>query len=271
MATSDARVSEGLEGAQGVRGVAEDRSATRSKDRVVRSSPWLASLRHEERSELLAAGRHVRLRRSESLLRAEDDLAVLVLGGTAVAAAIGRRGQPVIVSLLGPGAVAGLPVVLGQPDAGVQVTALSPLDGLVFRGSELRQRIGRQATLATACLRAVNAELGGARRDLASDADTSTSERIVDRLLQLADGWGEERGGEIHIAVPLTQDVLASWARASRESTGKALHELRNQGLIRTGRRSLTIVDRAGLEARRRTNEHNTEGLLRDLIGSFSG
>lgn len=252
--------------------MAGDQERKRSaNDGVVRSSPLLATLHHDELAELLTAGRPVRLRRTETLLRAEDDLAALVLGGTAVAAAIGRNAQPVIVRFLGPGDVAGLPVVLGQPDAGLQVTALSQLEGLVFRGSELRDRIGRQPTLATACLRAVNAELGIARRDLAGDADTTTSERIVDRLVQLAEGWGEEHAGEIHIAIPLTQEMLASWARSSRESTAKALHELRNQGLIRTGRRSLTIVDLEQLATRHRTSARVTDVLIRDLIGSLSG
>lgn len=106
-------------------------------DRVLRTSPVLSSLQHEELSELLVAGRPARLRRGGSLLRPKDDLAAFVLRGTAVAAAIGRDGQPVVVDFLGPGALTGLPVVLGQPDAGLEVTALAPLDGLLFPGGSV--------------------------------------------------------------------------------------------------------------------------------------
>lgn len=238
-------------------------------DRVLRTSPVLSSLQHEELSELLVAGRPARLRRGGSLLRPKDDLAALVLRGTAVAAAIGRDGQPVVVDFLGPGALTGLPVVLGQPDAGLEVTALAPLDGLLFPGGQLRDRIGRHPTLATACLRAVNAELAVARRDLASHADTSTTERVVDRLLQLAEDWGEEKDGTVDLVIPLTQEMLASWARSSRESTAKALHLLREQGLIRTGRRSMTILDFEGLKARSRRGGRVAERVIRDLLASL--
>src|SRR5262249_42184889 len=38
------------------------------------------------------------------------------------------------------------------------------------------------------------------------------------------------------------------WAGASREATAKALHELRDLGLIETARRDITVRDLAGLE-----------------------
>lgn len=108
----------------------------------MRNSPILGSLQHEELTELLVAGRPARLRRGASLLRATDDLAALVLSGTAVAAVISREGQlPVVLDFLGPGALTGLPVVLGQPDAGLEVTAITQLDGLLFPGSQLRDRL----------------------------------------------------------------------------------------------------------------------------------
>jgi CRP/FNR family transcriptional regulator, cyclic AMP receptor protein len=253
--------------------VAARRSASWGpSDRAMHTSPVLGSLQHDELSELLVAGRPARLRRGAPLLRSTDDLAALVLQGTAVAAAIGSNGQPVVVDFLGPGALAGLPVVLGQPDAGLDVTALTPLDGLLFQGSALRDRIGRQPTLAVACLRAVNAELAVARRGLADDADTSTAERVVDRLVHLAETWGEEQDGTVELVIPLTQEMLASWARSSRESTAKALHDLRQQGLIRTGRRSLAILDLEGLEARSRGRGHRAdERAIRDLLQSLVG
>jgi CRP/FNR family transcriptional regulator, cyclic AMP receptor protein len=252
--------------------VAADRSTTgRSNEHVLRTSPLLGSLQHDELSDLLVAGRPVRLRRGESLLRPTDDLAALVMTGSAVAGVVGRDGQPVIVDFLGPGAIAGLPVVLGQPDAGAEVNALTPLDGLLFRGEQLRDRVSHQPALAMACLRVVNTELAMARRDLANHAETSTTERVVDRLLRLADDWGEDVDGEVAIAIPLTQEMLASWARSSRESTAKALHELREKGLIRTGRRSMAILDLEGLEARVRRSDRVAERVIRDLLESLVG
>lgn len=63
--------------------------------------------------------------------------------------------------------------------------------------------------------------------------------------------------------------MLASWARSSRESTAKALHLLREQGLIRTGRRSMTVLDFEGLEARSRRGGRVAERVIRDLLESL--
>jgi CRP/FNR family transcriptional regulator, cyclic AMP receptor protein len=239
-------------------------------DFVLRTSPLLGGLDEGQLSVIFAAARPLARSRGENVLRAEDDYAVLLLSGTVEAAVVGRDGVPVTVDFLGPGDVAGLPVVMGQPHAGVRLTALTTVRGLLLRGMELRDLIGSDPGLATACLRAVTAELATARDDLARHADTSTRERIVDRLLQLADRWGESIDGCVHISVPLTQEMLASWSRSSRESAAKALHDLRANGLIRTGRRDLTILDIERLSQRRANARSSTDRTLRYLMGSLT-
>lgn len=107
------------------------------------------------------------------------------------------------------------------------------------------------------------------RRDLAVHADTSPAERAIDRLVRLAREWGKEQDGAIDVTIPLTQEMLASWARSSRESTAKALHHLREQGLVRTGRRSVTILDIAELEARVRRSNRAAERAMRDLLDAY--
>ncbi|MGP0036047.1 MAG: helix-turn-helix domain-containing protein [Solirubrobacteraceae bacterium] len=55
--------------------------------------------------------------------------------------------------------------------------------------------------------------------------------------------------GRIEVELPFSQEQLASWCRASREATVKALAALRALGCIATARRSVVIRD---LEALRR-------------------
>jgi CRP/FNR family transcriptional regulator, cyclic AMP receptor protein len=236
---------------------------------AVRSSPLLQRLPHETQVEVLSLGRPTQSRRSETLLRSDDDLAVLLLAGTAVSGVVGQDGSSAVTGVLGPGSVAGLPVVLGQPAAGVAVVALTPTEALVFRGSVLRDYLADHPAFAVACLRTISEELASAREDLARQAGTSTTERVVDRLLELADRWGRPVGGEVHIPVPLTQEMLASWARASRESTARALHGLRANGLLRTGRREFAILDIQRLEARRKQPSTASGEVLRALLDVY--
>jgi len=62
-------------------------------------------------------------------------------------------------------------------------------------------------------------------------------------LLDLAARYGSETGDEVHIAVPLSQEELASLAGTSRATVTRALSNWRRRGIIRTGQRDLTITD----------------------------
>jgi CRP/FNR family transcriptional regulator, cyclic AMP receptor protein len=233
------------------------------------SSPLLRGLSRQTQAEFLNLGQPIQAERDTPLIRADDDRAVLLLAGIAVADVTGRDGTSVVLGLLGPGEVVGLPVVLGEPSAGTGAICLTSVEALSFRGTVLRGYLAGHPFFATACLRLINKDLAAARHDLARQTGTLTIERVADRLVQLADRWGQPENGEIVIPVPLTQDMLASWARASRESTAKALHELRKSGVIRTGRRELTILDLARLEARCRQPQPHACEVLRALLGSL--
>jgi CRP/FNR family transcriptional regulator, cyclic AMP receptor protein len=230
------------------------------------ASPILSALSPGELSRLFAHARTVRLRRDETLVRLTDDLLAIVLDGYAVSALVAPSGSSVVTGFLAPGAGAGLSVVLGQPGASSEVTALTPLDAIVVRGVDVREHLAESPALATACMRTLNEHLADACSDLARFAETSTSERIVNRLLELADRWGEPIRDGIRIRIPLTQEMLASWSRSSRESTGKLLHDLRIAGVLRTARRELVITDLERLRARLRVTDDDSS-LLHELLG----
>jgi CRP/FNR family transcriptional regulator, cyclic AMP receptor protein len=83
-----------------------------------------------------------------------------------------------------------------------------------------------------------------------SDADsmlrshpvTNGAHRLAVVLLDLATRYGSEAGQEVHIAVPLSQEELASLAGASRATVTRALSNWRRRGIIRTGQRDITIT-----------------------------
>jgi CRP-like cAMP-binding protein len=78
-----------------------------------------------------------------------------------------------------------------------------------------------------------------------------TTGRVAARLIELAERFGESTAnGEIHIALPLSQEELAGWVGSSREAVSKALGVLRGAGEIRTSRLSVVVVDLAALQKR---------------------
>jgi CRP/FNR family cyclic AMP-dependent transcriptional regulator len=64
----------------------------------------------------------------------------------------------------------------------------------------------------------------------------SLNMRIATRLLQFTEDSGSNK-------LNLTQDELASWVDATRESTSKELKILRDAGILRTARGSITVLD----------------------------
>jgi len=77
---------------------------------------------------------------------------------------------------------------------------------------------------------------------LRSHPVTNGAHRLAIVLLDLATRYGSETGQEVHIAVPLSQEELASLAGASRATVTRALSNWRRRGIIRTGQRDITIT-----------------------------
>jgi CRP-like cAMP-binding protein len=78
-------------------------------------------------------------------------------------------------------------------------------------------------------------------------AVTNGAQRLAGLLLGLAERLGGQTEGVIEIALPLSQDELASLAGTSRATVARALNGWRKRGFIRTGQRRITLTDVPGL------------------------
>jgi CRP-like cAMP-binding protein len=96
------------------------------------------------------------------------------------------------------------------------------------------------------------ARLRDADRKRLEFAALDTLGRVAWRLLELSERFGHEGEEGISVELPLSQEQLAAWCGASRESTVKALTSLRGLGCIATGRRHVVIRDLEGLRLRAR-------------------
>ena len=215
----------------------------------IRRSALLHGLPEEDLTAVLGACRVLRRDRGQRLLRSGGDAVLIVLQGAAKEHRAVSQVDEVVLALLGAGDVAGLTGALGTPCAG-DVTALTDAAALLMPGGELRSLARERPAVAQAWLQTAVAELGDLRRQVLAFSTMSTTGRVVYRLVELAERFGEPIDGEVRIRAQLTQEELASWARASRESVARALHELRRARIIMTRRRSLTILDLEALRQR---------------------
>lgn len=211
----------------------------------------LANLPSPALGRVLDGSSYLEAARDTTLLHEGSDRIVLLMAGSAKRWATTPRGDRIVTQLLGPGQVVGMPAVLGYPGVAGTVTTLEATELLTIPGPQARRLIDQEPSFARACLRTVAAELADLRGEQARLSGGSARDRIVERLLQLWDQFGVQRSGHVRIDLPLTQEDLASWAGVSRESAARALQELRARGLVRTGRRQISIEDGDGLEALR--------------------
>jgi CRP-like cAMP-binding protein len=62
-------------------------------------------------------------------------------------------------------------------------------------------------------------------------------------LVELCDRFGTSDPGGVDTGLAITQDELAGWAGASRESVAKAMAVLRDLGWVETHRRRVIVLD----------------------------
>ena len=71
----------------------------------------------------------------------------------------------------------------------------------------------------------------------------SNRERLVHLLFELSEQYGKPTNSGVELGIKLSHQDLASVIGATRETVTVTLGELQNEGLVRVGRKSITLVD----------------------------
>jgi CRP/FNR family transcriptional regulator, cyclic AMP receptor protein len=169
-------------------------------------------------------------------------VAVLLQGWVKVVASA-RNGEEAFLAIRGPGDVLGeLSAVDGRPRSAT-VSALVPVRVRVIQDGRFLEAVTASPELCLALLRHLTAHLRDSDRRRLEYVSTSTFQRLVALLVELADTYGDRRpDGTIVIRLPLTQWDLAAAAAMSREAIARGLRTLRERDLVRTDRRRIALT-----------------------------
>jgi CRP/FNR family transcriptional regulator, cyclic AMP receptor protein len=166
----------------------------------------------------------------------------LIERGRVLITCAGVDGKETVLALHGPGDVIGeLSVLDGGPRSATAVT-LEPVEAVVAPASALL-RAAHDIETAHELIRILAERLRESDRRRIEFFSLDTLGRVAWRLLELGERFGRQTPEGVAVDLPISQDQLASWCAASRESTVKALASLRNLGAITTGRRHVVVVD----------------------------
>jgi len=211
---------------------------------------FLESLTAVERDALLSAGHVRRWSLGEVLFREGDTAgsAIVIVSGLVKIHKRGRDGDELILSLCGPGDLLGEVTAVQGAARSADAVALEDVEAATVAVADLRALLARYPRVALVLLELALRRLRLADQHRLEFAAAESLPRVTSRLLELAERFGVAGpDGTLVVAMPISQEELASWAAASRESTARALRTLRELGLIETQRKRMVVLDADGL------------------------
>jgi CRP/FNR family cyclic AMP-dependent transcriptional regulator len=211
--------------------------------------PFLTRLTAEELAALRSRGVARHFERGATIVHQGEvpGRVVVIERGYAKVSAMTEDGKEVVLAFRGPGDVVGELAALSALPRSATVRTIEPIDALAVAVGDFETWLEQQPRVALELLKVVIARLREADRQQFEFAAYQTLGRIARRLVELAERFGEPCEGGVRISLRISQEELAGWAGASREATSKALHDLREIGLIETERRQLTVRSIDGL------------------------
>lgn len=219
---------------------------------LLRRVPLFATLPDEDLARLAAQLRRRTFRRGEVIFHRGDPAGALhvIASGLVKVSRPSEDGNETVLALLGAGTCFGELAALDGDLRSATITAVEPTETKMLLREDVIALARTSADLAMALVQVLAERL---RRtddwlDHAYFADLDT--RLAHRLLDLAETHGQETNEGITVRFPLTQSDLAGMLGATRARVNRMLGIYQDEGLLRLGAGSFTILDRDALEER---------------------
>jgi len=212
---------------------------------------FLSALPPAHAEALLALGRPRRYAEGAALFheRQPGDRVLVLLSGRVKLCSLSSD-REVILGIREPGDLLGEMSVLDGRPRGASAIALEPVEARVIPAADFYGFLARTPAAGLALARLLSARLRDADIKRAEHLGKDSLGRVCARLVELCDRFGTAGGDEVAIDLAMNQEDLAAWTGSSREAATKALRTLRELGLIRTGRRTITVLDPVALRRR---------------------
>ncbi len=212
---------------------------------------FLSGLGADDAEAIFAAGNRRSFSSGELLCREGDtgSSILVILSGYVKLTKIAVSGRETMLELRGPGEVLGeMSVVDGAPQS-ANAIAIDEVEVLAVDAARFDALRYERAGVANALLAVVVGRLrqaSGRQLELGTDDVIS---RVCRRLVELASSHGEPSPDGVLVRA-LSQQDLADWAGVSRDGVVRAFHELREAGLVESGRGRVLIKDLKAVTAR---------------------
>lgn len=219
-------------------------TAAQAPSRLDDQVPFLARLEHQERVALLELGRPIGYAPKSVLVHQDDasDHVIVILDGWTKVTRSAATGYEALLALRGPGDIVGeASAVSGRPRSAT-VTALGEVEAVTIQRDRFVAHLQSFPATALQLLSLTADRTRASDRQRVEQGALGVRERLANLLLNLARTHGTPDEEGVRLTAGLTQHELAGSVGASREAVARLLKELRERGIVRTGRRGLVIV-----------------------------
>jgi CRP/FNR family cyclic AMP-dependent transcriptional regulator len=204
------------------------------------ASGFLFELPREQAQLLLAESIRMDMPAGAVIYRAGDPArCFVVVRGLLRSYMTSLDGRQVVFRYGKLGDVMGLATVVGDPGP-VTIQAMASSSVVALRVDTLRHMVSTDPLVAQACAREISRQLDHAINGIAETAFNSVRQRLARQLLDVADA-PDVPGG--HVVARISHQELADAIASSREVVSRTLHQMRREGLVRTGERSIALLD----------------------------
>jgi CRP-like cAMP-binding protein len=165
----------------------------------------------------------------------------LVASGRVQIYRLTREGRRFVIATLGPGSMFGEDSLLGGEGPDAYAVALESCTIWVMPRKNALEISSTSAMFGFGLMQAMGQRVLEAENRLEQMAYSTIAARLAALLLELS---GEDDLGVVNATHQELADMLGTW----RETISKTLQDFRRRGLVASGRRKLTLLDRQGLE-----------------------
>jgi CRP-like cAMP-binding protein len=180
------------------------------------------------------------------------DRLYIIASGKVKIACRAPDGRQKVQAVLGPSEMFGELAVFDPGPRASTATAITEVQAMFTERAALRGCIADHPEIAEQLLRVLARRL---RRTIDNQVEVMATDvrgRLAKQLLQLAQQFGSQDDGAMHVSHDLTQEELAQLIGASRETVNQALTDFARRGWIQLFDKSVLILDSERLMRRMR-------------------
>lgn len=219
------------------------RGATVASVTPTKAVPFASALSEAARSALLGRGRRRRYPRNTRVFCEGDrsDFVILILEGRIKILASTEGGSESLLGVRGPGELVGELAAFDPAVRLASAIAVEPVTVQVLTAEDFRAFVAQHAGAAIELIRMLIGRLREAGRRRVEFGAQDAAGRVAHFLAELA--AEQQPLGPGPAVVQLSQQEIGELIGTSRESVARALTMLRDRHLVRTGRRSVTVLE----------------------------